>query len=120
MKRLRYRIGAVALAAAGALILVMGVSAAAQQRGPQGAAARENTAKTLARTGGQATGSVNGADGDADLMDEQAQYGYERTAPAESVSGAAMVAASQQEREVLDEKLFFEVFSLDPKPAKKP
>jgi general secretion pathway protein A len=31
-----------------------------------------------------------------------------------------LVVASQQEREVLDEKLFFEVFSLDPKPAKKP
>jgi general secretion pathway protein A len=31
-----------------------------------------------------------------------------------------LVAASRQEREVLDEKLFFEVFSLDPKPAKKP
>jgi general secretion pathway protein A len=31
-----------------------------------------------------------------------------------------LVAASQQEREVIDEKLFFEVFSLDPKPAKKP
>jgi general secretion pathway protein A len=31
-----------------------------------------------------------------------------------------LVAASQQEREVIDEKLFFEVFSLDSKPAKKP
>jgi general secretion pathway protein A len=31
-----------------------------------------------------------------------------------------LVAASQQEREVIDEKLFFEVFSLDPKPVKKP
>jgi len=31
-----------------------------------------------------------------------------------------LVAASQQEREVIDEKLFFEVFSLDAKPAKKP
>jgi type II secretory pathway predicted ATPase ExeA len=30
-----------------------------------------------------------------------------------------LVAASQQEREVLDEKLYFEVFSLDPKPNKK-
>jgi general secretion pathway protein A len=30
-----------------------------------------------------------------------------------------LVAASQQEREVIDEKLFFEVFSLDPKPVKK-
>jgi general secretion pathway protein A len=31
-----------------------------------------------------------------------------------------LAAASHQEREVLDEKLFFEVFSLDPRPAKKP
>ncbi len=30
-----------------------------------------------------------------------------------------LVAASQQEREVIDEKLYFEVFSLDPKPVKK-
>jgi type II secretory pathway predicted ATPase ExeA len=30
-----------------------------------------------------------------------------------------LVAASQQEREVLDEKLYFEVFALDPKPVKK-
>lgn len=31
-----------------------------------------------------------------------------------------LVAACQQERDVLDEKLYFEVFALDPKPAKKP
>ncbi len=30
-----------------------------------------------------------------------------------------LVAASHQEREVIDEKLYFEVFALDPKPAKK-
>jgi len=30
-----------------------------------------------------------------------------------------LVAASQQEREVIDEKLYLEVFSLDPKPLKK-
>jgi general secretion pathway protein A len=30
-----------------------------------------------------------------------------------------LLAASQQEREVIDEKLYFEVFSLDPKPVKK-
>jgi type II secretory pathway predicted ATPase ExeA len=30
-----------------------------------------------------------------------------------------LVAASQQEREVIDEKLYFEVFALDPKPATK-
>jgi hypothetical protein len=27
--------------------------------------------------------------------------------------------ACQQERDVIDEKLYFEVFALDPKPAKK-
>ena len=31
-----------------------------------------------------------------------------------------LAAACQQERELLDEKLYFEVFALDPKPAKKP
>jgi len=31
-----------------------------------------------------------------------------------------LAAACQQEREVIDEKLYFEVFALDPKPAKKP
>ena len=31
-----------------------------------------------------------------------------------------LAAACQQEREALDEKLYFEVFALDPKPAKKP
>jgi len=31
-----------------------------------------------------------------------------------------LATASQQEREVLDEKLYFEVFTLDPKPTKKP
>jgi len=31
-----------------------------------------------------------------------------------------LAAACQQERDVIDEKLYFEVFSPDPKPAKKP
>ena len=31
-----------------------------------------------------------------------------------------LAAASQQERDVIDEKLYFEVFNPDPKPAKKP
>jgi len=31
-----------------------------------------------------------------------------------------LATACQQEREVIDEKLYFEVFALDPKPAKKP
>jgi hypothetical protein len=31
-----------------------------------------------------------------------------------------LAAACQHERELIDEKLYFEVFALDPKPAKKP
>jgi len=31
-----------------------------------------------------------------------------------------LVVASQQEREVIDEKLYFEVFALEPKALKKP
>jgi hypothetical protein len=31
-----------------------------------------------------------------------------------------LAAASQQERECLDEKLYFEVFALDPKPNRNP
>ena len=30
-----------------------------------------------------------------------------------------LAAASHQERDQIDEKLYFEVFALDPKPAKK-
>jgi hypothetical protein len=73
----------------------MGVSAAASH-GPHGAAARVIMAATLAKNGGGAAGSVNGGGEGSDLMDQQAQFGYERSAPAQSVSGAAMVAALQQ------------------------
>jgi len=34
--------------------------------------------------------------GDSDLADEEAQYGFERTAPALTVSGQALIAAGQQ------------------------
>jgi general secretion pathway protein A len=37
-----------------------------------------------------------------------------------NLANELLVAASQQEREVIDEKLYFEVFALDPKPTKKP
>lgn len=36
-----------------------------------------------------------------------------------NIANDLLVAASQQEREVIDEKLYFEVFALDPKPGKK-
>ncbi len=37
-----------------------------------------------------------------------------------NLANELLVAACQQEREVVDEKLYFEVFALDPKPTKKP
>jgi type II secretory pathway predicted ATPase ExeA len=37
-----------------------------------------------------------------------------------NLANELLVAACQQEREVIDEKLYFEVFALDPKPTKKP
>lgn len=36
-----------------------------------------------------------------------------------NLANELLVAACQQERELIDEKLYFEVFTLDPKPAKK-
>jgi hypothetical protein len=95
MRRVRERIGVFAVITGGALILVMGVSAAGQ-RGPHGAAAREQAAAAYAKAH-ESSGSGRAATGgDDDLMDEQAQFGFERSAPAADVSGAAMVAAAQQ------------------------
>jgi general secretion pathway protein A len=37
-----------------------------------------------------------------------------------NLANELLAAACQQEREVLDEKLYFEVFALDPKPTKRP
>ena len=37
-----------------------------------------------------------------------------------NLANELLVAACQQEREVIDEKLYFEVFALDPKPTQKP
>lgn len=37
-----------------------------------------------------------------------------------NMSNELLAAAGQQERELIDEKLYFEVFALDPKPGKKP
>jgi type II secretory pathway predicted ATPase ExeA len=37
-----------------------------------------------------------------------------------NMAGELLAAACQQEREIIDEKLYFQVFAMDPKPAKKP
>jgi hypothetical protein len=36
-----------------------------------------------------------------------------------NLSNDLLAAASEKERDQLDEKLYFEVFTLDPKPSKK-
>jgi hypothetical protein len=60
-----------------------------------GAAARQQARNALVTSENETT--TNGDRGDdSDLADQQAQYGYERTAPAEAVSGPALLSASQQ------------------------
>src|ERR1700760_1366496 len=66
-----------------------------------GAAARQQAFRALLRARAhrpgfrQAHGSIVGH-GDSDVADEEAQYGFERTAPALTVSGQALIAAGQQ------------------------
>lgn len=93
MRRLRHRIAVVALMCVGALVLAMGVSAAVHP-GPHGAAAREQALPGAINANDSSGGSKD--NGDGDLFDEQAQYGYERIAPGNSVGAGAMVAAAHQ------------------------
>jgi sugar lactone lactonase YvrE len=77
----------------------VGLAGASGGHGPagvHGAGAREQAWQNIAKKqGGQPTADHSGDD-DADLADEQAQYDFERTAPAGFVSGQALVAAAQQ------------------------
>ncbi|HEX8975221.1 MAG TPA: hypothetical protein VF781_01815 [Solirubrobacteraceae bacterium] len=61
-----------------------------------GAAARQRALLSVLNASGGATSSATHTPNDGDLADAAAQYGYERTAPATSVSGAALVSAAQQ------------------------
>lgn len=78
----------------GAVVTLSGV-AQGSGRGAHGAAARENAAASYFKThhNSRAASTDNG---ESDLIAEQAQWGYERSAPAADVSGAAQVAAAQQ------------------------
>ena len=89
-----------------ALALSLGAAAVVSAHGlsfrhAHGAAARQQAFWTRLRARAhqrgfrQAHASAIGH-GDSDLADEQAQYGFERTAPALSVSGQALIAANQQ------------------------
>jgi sugar lactone lactonase YvrE len=96
------------------LLLVCGVTLAATGlalgrpflRHTRGAAAREQTFRAHLRSSylrslrrahaSGAASAFNGSVPDSDLADEMAQYNNERTAPAASVSGAALASAAQQ------------------------
>jgi sugar lactone lactonase YvrE len=89
-----WRPALVAAVAAVAVLSLTGVGSAGAG-GAHGASARQQTFKNDAKNrGGQPTATHTGDD--SDLADQQAQYDFQRTAPADTVSGQALVAAQQQ------------------------
>jgi sugar lactone lactonase YvrE len=76
-------------------LLAGGAGTALAARVTRGAAARQVTRNATVRSQGETTSVNHGVD-DSDLADQQAQYDYERTAPAPAVSGDALLSASQQ------------------------
>jgi hypothetical protein len=93
--------------AAGAAIALAGVGVAAgapavkPKPGLHGFAARQNALHHYLVTHANATpadtsGGVNSTPDDNDLADQNAQYDYERTAPAAAVEGPALASAEQQ------------------------
>jgi hypothetical protein len=80
--------------AAVAVLSLTGVGSAGSG-GVHGAGARQQDLRNYTKThGGPPTATHTGNDGD--LADQQAQYDFERTAPAGFVSGQALVSAAQQ------------------------
>ena len=71
-----------------------GVSIAGEG-GEHGAAARQHARRDYVRKHGGAPSATHSQD-DGDLLAQQAQYDFERTAPAGFVSGQALVSAAQQ------------------------
>ena len=90
-----WRAGAVVATTVATLFALSGVGTADGKGVSGGAAAQIQAHNASARAqGGQPTATHTPDDGD--LADEQAQYDFERTAPAGAVSGAALVDAVQQ------------------------
>ena len=89
-----WRLALVGSVAAVAVLSLSGVSSAGAG-GVHGASARQQASEQLHQEpGGQPTATHTGDD--SDLADQQAQYDFERTAPAATVSGQALVDAAQQ------------------------
>ena len=84
-------LGPVAL---GTVFALSGMSLA-KTPGPHGAAARQQAHNSYVRSLGGRASATNTPD-DGDLAGQFSQYDYERTAPAATVSGEALVSARQQ------------------------
>jgi sugar lactone lactonase YvrE len=105
MSRLRWQSVVSLLLVCGATLAATGLAMGRPfLRHAHGAAAREQTFRAHLRSSylrslgraHAAGGAFNGSAPDSDLADEMAQYDYERTAPAASVSGAALASAALQ------------------------
>jgi sugar lactone lactonase YvrE len=94
MHRIGWRVALAGTAAIGTAISLSGAGVAAPG-GVHGAAARQLANNAYAKTHSAAAGSSQTRD-DGDLAGQIAQYGNERSAPAATVSGAALVSAAQQ------------------------
>jgi sugar lactone lactonase YvrE len=104
MHRLSRRVVPFIVTAAALSLGIVGVALAAHRVGfrhVHGAAARQQAFRALLRNKAHRSGSRHAnvsvvGHGDSDLADEESQYGFERTAPALTVSGQALIAAGQQ------------------------
>ena len=94
MYRLGWRLTVAGTVALGAAISLSGVGVAAPG-GVHGAAARQQARTAYTKAQGGAP-TANHTPDDGDLADQAAAYANERTAPAGSLSGAALVSAQQQ------------------------
>jgi sugar lactone lactonase YvrE len=78
-----------------ACVVVLGTAAGAVAAPhTHGAAARQQAFQNLTASGGSAP-TANHTPNDGDLADQQAQYGFERSAPGTLVSGQALIDANQ-------------------------
>src|ERR1700736_6807195 len=94
MHRVPWRMALIGIAALSAIVSLGGVGVAAPG-GTEGAAARQQARNAVLYAQGGPT-TANHTPNDGDLADQAAQYASERTAPASSVSGAALLNAAQQ------------------------
>ena len=90
-----WRAALVGSLAVGLVFSLNGIGLAGTPHGPHGAGARQQARNAYVRAHGGAPTATH-TPNDGDLADQLAQYDAERTAPAGSLSGQALVSAQQQ------------------------